>query len=447
MRIPDLPVAANIGQAWLNEKTAIRRQLVSIRETQRMSTTIQADTPQATPVAANVAARKPPAADRRFARYLALDDFEAAAKRHLPRMLYGFISGGAETNAARQANLDSYQDYAFIPRVLADVSRRSHGKMLFGRAHAAPFGIAPMGASAICAYRGDLVFAQAAAAANIPMILSAASLIKLEEIRAAGPTAWYQAYLPGDAARIEPLVDRVAAAGYEVFVLTVDVPVSANRENNVRSGFSIPIKPSAKLAWDVVAHPGWSVGTFARTVMQHGMPHFENMDATRGPPVISRNLERALGNRDQMSWEHVELIRRRWKGPFVIKGVLSVADARAAKDHGVDGIMVSNHGGRQLDGAIAPLRALPHIAEAARGMTVILDGGIRRGTDVLKALALGADFVFAGRPFLYAAAVGGEAGVRHAIELLSTEVSRDMALLGVSDLSEVRPELITRTRP
>jgi len=411
-----------------------------------MSSTIQADTPQATPAAPNVAVRKPPAPDRRFARYLALDDFETAARRHLPRMLYGFISGGVETNAAREGNLDSFQDYAFVPRMLVDTSRRSHGKMLFGRAYAAPFGIAPMGAAAICAYRSDLVFAQAAAAANVPMILSAASLIRLEEVRAAGPTAWYQAYLPGDASRIEPLVDRVAAAGYEVFVLTVDVPVSANRENNVRAGFSIPIKPSAKLAWDVVTHPGWSLSTFARTVVQHGMPHFENMDASRGPPVISRNLERALGSRDQLTWEHVRLIRRRWKGRLVIKGILSAADARAAKDCGVDGIMVSNHGGRQLDGAVAPLRALPQVAEAARGMTVILDGGVRRGTDVLKALALGADFVFLGRPFLYAASVGGEAGVRHAIELLAAEVGRDMALMGVSDLSEVRPELLTRTR-
>jgi L-lactate dehydrogenase (cytochrome) len=319
--------------------------------------------------------------------------------------------------------------------------------MLFGRAYAAPFGIPPMGASAICAYRGDLVFAKAAAAANIPMILSASSLIPLEEVHAANPAAWYQAYLPGDVSRIEALVDRVAAADYEVFVLTVDVPVSANRENNVRAGFSLPIKPSAKLAWEVLTHPAWSLGTLARTVMQHGMPHIENMDALRGPPIISRNLERALGGRDQLSWEHVKLIRRRWKGPLLIKGILSVADARAAKDHGVDGVMVSNHGGRQLDGAVAPLRMLPQIAEAVRGMTVILDGGIRRGTDILKALALGADFVFAGRPFLYAAAVGGEAGVRHAIELLSTEVSRDMALLGVNDLSEVRPELLTRTRP
>jgi L-lactate dehydrogenase (cytochrome) len=394
----------------------------------------------------NVAVRKAQAPDSRFAKMLALDDFETAARRHLPRMLYGFISGGAETNAAVRANRECFEDYSFVPRVLADVSRRSHAKMLFGRSYAAPFGIAPMGAAAICAYRSDLVMARAAAAANIPMILSAASLIPLEEVREAGPTAWYQAYLPGEAARIEPLVDRVAAAGFEVFVLTVDVPVPANRENNVRNGFSIPIKPGPKLMWDVVTHPAWSLGTFARTVVKHGMPHVENMDASRGPPIVSRQFERALGQRDQLSWEHVKLIRRRWKGPLVIKGLMSAADARMAKDCGVDGLMVSNHGGRQLDSSIAPLRALPAVLEAARGMTVMLDGGVRRGTDVLKALALGADFIFLGRPFLYAASVGGEAGVAHAIGLLSSEIGRNMALLGVTDLSEVRPDLLVQNR-
>jgi len=406
-----------------------------------------ADQAASAPLARNVAVRSAAQTDPRLAGFLALDDFEVAARRHLPRMLYGFISGGAETNAAVRGNSESYTDYSFIPRVLTDVSGRNHHKMLFGHSYAAPFGIAPMGAAAICAYRSDLVMAQAAAAANIPMILSAASLIRLEEVRAACPTAWYQAYLPGEAARIEPLVDRVAAADYDVFVLTADVPVPANRENNVRSGFSVPIKPSLKLFLDVLTHPAWSLGTFARTLLQHGMPHFENMDATRGPPIISRQLERAIGNRDQLSWEHVKLIRRRWKGPLVIKGVLSPADVRTAKDCGVDGVVVSNHGGRQLDGTIAPLRMLPQIVDAARGMTVMLDGGIRRGTDVLKALALGADFVFAGRPFLFAASVGGEAAVRHAIGILSSEIARNMALLGVRELSEVRAELLTRTRP
>ena len=390
----------------------------------------------------NVAVRSETQVPRHLAKFLALDDFEVAARRHLPRMLYGFIAGGAERNEAVRGNAESYADHAFVPRVLADVSARNTHKMLFGHSYAAPFGIAPMGASAICAYRSDLVMARAAASANVPMILSAASLIRLEDVRAEGPTAWYQAYLPGDEARIVALVDRVAAADFDVFVLTADVPVPANRENNIRTGFSVPIKPSLKLAWDVLAHPAWSLGTFARTVAQHGMPHFENMDATRGPPIVSRALERAVGNRDQLSWEHVKLIRRRWKGPLVIKGVLSPADVRMAKDCGVDGVIVSNHGGRQLDGAIAPLRALPGIVEAARGMTVMLDGGVRRGTDVLKALALGADFVFAGRPFLFAASVGGEAAVRHAIGILATEIARDMALLGVRELSEVSAGLL-----
>ncbi|MEW6450071.1 MAG: alpha-hydroxy acid oxidase [Pseudomonadota bacterium] len=407
-------------------------------------TVAQAD--KLSPDTRHIAVRQAPSADKRFAHYLALDDFEIAARRHLPRMLYGFVSGGAENNAALRANAESFLDYSFVPRVLTDVSRRNHTTTLFGRSYAAPFGIAPMGAAAICAYRSDIVMAQAAAASAIPMILSASSLIPLEDVRAAGPTTWYQAYLPGDVARIEPLVERVAAAGYETFVLTADVPVPANRENNIRSGFSVPIRPTPTLIWEILTHPSWAAGTLARTLLRHGMPHFENMDARRGPPIISRQLERAVGNRDQLSWDHVKLIRKKWQGPLVIKGILSAADARMAKDCGADGIIVSNHGGRQLDGAIAPLRVLPQIADAAGGMTVMLDGGIRRGTDVLKALALGAQFVFAGRPFLFAAAVGGTQGVQHAIQILCGEILRDMALLGVRNLSEVSPELVARTR-
>jgi L-lactate dehydrogenase (cytochrome) len=361
-------------------------------------------------------------------------------------MLYGFIAGAAENNAALRSNYESFLDYSFIPRVLTDVSKRSQAKTLFGRSYTAPFGIAPMGAASICAYRSDIVMARAAAAAGIPMILSASSLISLEEVRAAAPIGWYQAYLPGDAGRIESLVDRVAAAGYDTFVLTADVPVAANRENNVRNGFSVPIRPGPGLAWQGLTHPAWLIGTFLRTVCRHGLPHFENMDAKRGPPIISRNLERAIGNRDQLSWDHVRLIRKRWSGKLVIKGVLSVTDARIAKDCGTDGIIVSNHGGRQLDSAIAPLRVLPEIAAGASGMAIMLDGGIRRGTDVLKALALGADFVFVGRPFLFAAAIGGESGVRLAIDLLCSEISRNMALLGLRELSAIDRSYIDRAR-
>ena len=348
--------------------------------------------------AADIAVRRSKKVARGSDRYLSLEDFEAAARRHLPRMLYGFIAGGAETNASMRANSKSFQSYYFIPRVLTDVSTRSLRKTLLGRSYAAPFGIAPMGAGSICAYRSDIVMARAASDGDIPMVVSASSLIPLEEIRQAGPTTWYQAYLPGDPGRIQPLVERVAAAGYDTFVLTADVPVTANRENNIRNGFNVPIRPSFRLVWEGLTHPSWLLSTFARTIVMHGVPYFENMDATRGPPIISRHLERALGNRDQLSWEHVKLIRKLWKGAFIVKGILSVADARIAKDCGADGIIVSNHGGRQLDSSIAPLNVLPQIVEAVSDVAIMLDGGIRRGSDILKALALGADFVFVGRP-------------------------------------------------
>jgi L-lactate dehydrogenase (cytochrome) len=391
----------------------------------------------------NIAVRPSEKVARGADQYLSLEDFEAAARRHLPRMLYGFIAGGAETNASMRANSKSFQDYYFIPRVLTDVSARSHRKTLFGRSYAAPFGIAPMGAGSICAYRSDIVMARAASDGDIPMVVSASSLIPMEEIRQAGPTTWYQAYLPGDPGRIQPLVERVAAAGYDTFILTADVPVAANRENNIRNGFNVPIRPSVRLVWEGLTHPSWLLGTFARTIVMHGVPYFENMDATRGPPIISRQLERALGNRDQLSWEHVKLIRRLWKGTFIVKGILSVADARIAEDCGVDGIIVSNHGGRQLDSSIAPLNVLPQIVEAVNDMAIMLDGGIRRGSDILKALALGADFVFVGRPFLFAAAVDGQRGVCRAIDLLCSEISRNMALLGLHDLLDIRPDFVT----
>jgi L-lactate dehydrogenase (cytochrome) len=391
-------------------------------------------------------ARPKPAAPRHLRRFLALHDFEATARRHLPRMLYGFVSGGVETDWTLRENRAAFGDWAFVPRVLVDTSGRSTATTLFGREYAAPFGIAPMGASALIAYRGDLVLAQAAAAANIPMIMSASSLIPLEEVRRNGPNTWYQAYLPGERARIEPLVDRVAAAGFDTFVLTVDVPVSANRENNIRNGYAIPLKPNLRLAWEGITHPRWLLGTLLRTIARHGMPHFENMDAGRGPPIVSRTLMRAFGERDRLNWQHLELIRRRWKGRLVVKGVLAAADARIARESGCDGVIVSNHGGRQLDGAIPSLHALPEVAAEAGGMTVMLDSGVRRGTDVLKALALGARFVFVGRPFLCAAALGGEAGVAHAIRLLAEEVNRDMALLGINRLSELGSALIRRVR-
>ena len=381
-----------------------------------------------------LAGRLPPKALRRI---LCLDDFEAAAEAHLPRPLFGYIAGAAETNLSHRGNRQTFSHFRFVPRVMVDISRRSMARTLFGQTYCAPFGIAPLGLSALTAYRGDVVLASAAAQAGVPMIMSGSSLIRLEEVAAASPQAWFQAYLPGDEASISALIERVVQAGFRTLVITVDTPVAANRENNVRAGFSTPLRPSLRLAWEGMTHPRWSITTFARTILRHGMPHFENNYANRGAPILSPNVERDFSDRGHLNWRHFALIRAQWKGHLVVKGVLSADDARIARDAGADAIIVSNHGGRQLDGAVSPLRVLPDVVAACPDIPVMLDGGVRRGSDVLKALALGAQFVFVGRPFAYAAAVGGQVGVAHAIHLLATEVSRDMAMLGVNSLDEI----------
>ena len=378
---------------------------------------------------------------------LCLDDFEPHARRMLPKPLFGYIAGASETGASLRGNAASFGRHAFRPRVLADVSKRSQRTHLLGRDYDAPFGIAPMGISALMAYRGDLVLAEAAEAAGIPMIMSGSSLIPLEEVAAAAPSAWFQAYLPGEPDRIDALVDRVAVAGFETLVLTVDTATLANRENNVRAGFSTPLRPSLALAWQGVSHPRWTALTFLRTIARHGVPHFENSYATRGAPILARSVMRDFGKRDHLNWTHLEQIRRRWRGKLVVKGVIRAEDAVAAVERGVDGIVVSNHGGRQLDGTMAPLDALPAVADAVSGQAaVMIDGGVRRGSDVLKALALGADFVFVGRPFLYAASAFGRAGADRAGAILKEEIHRNMALLGINRVSELDATALTRSR-
>lgn len=409
---------------------------------QELTTSLPARDEATRPI--DIAARQGAKPPRVLRRMLALDDFEEAARRYMPRPIYGYVTGGSETNAALRGNRAQWDELAFVPRVLLDVSARTQKATLFGRAYDAPFGIAPMGGTAMAVYEGDLALARGAAQANIPMILSGAALTALERVRAEGPTAWFQAYLPGETGPITQLVERVARAGYDTLVLTVDVQVMANRENNVRSGFHTPLRPNLRLAWDALLRPRWLFGMLLRTLLLHGMPYFENM----GPrvPLLSRTGERDRGRRDRLAWKHLELMRRLWKGRLVVKGILDKNDARICRESGVDGVIVSNHGGRQLDGAVAPLRALPGIAGEARGMTVMMDSGVRRGTDVLKALALGAQFVFIGRPFLYAAAIAGVPGVAHAIKLLRDEIDRDMALIGVTSLAEMRRELLTPAR-
>lgn len=370
-------------------------------------------------------------------RIYSLDDFENAARRHLPRPIFGYVNGAAETNKSLRDNREAFGEWGFVPGVLIDVSRRDPSVGLFGRRYAMPFGIAPMGIAALWAYRGDLVLAAGAAEANIPFIMSGSSLIRLEDVATQSPGSWFQAYLPGDQAQIDALIERVRLAGFETLVITVDIPVAANRENNLRTGFSTPLRPGPRLAWDGISHPRWTLGTFLKTIRRHGMPHFENNYATRGAPILSPDVVRDYSDRSHFTWAHLARIRDNWKGNLVVKGILRTDDARRARDTGADAIVVSNHGGRQLDGTVSPLRVLPDIVAACPDLPILMDSGVRRGTDILKALALGARMVFVGRPFAYAASVGGQDGVKRAIALLSNEVSIDMAMVGITKLSEL----------
>ena len=378
----------------------------------------------------------------RLGKILCLDDFEVMARRHLPAPVFAYVAGGVERNQSLRANGCAFERHEFVTRVLVDTSKRSTESTLFGKTWSAPFGIAPMGLCALSAYRGDLVLASAAARENVPMIVSGSSLIRMEEIAKACPESWFQAYLPGAEAEIVALIERVKAAGYRTLVVTLDASIASNRENNIRAGFSTPLRPSARLAWQGLTHPRWLFGTFLRTLVRHGMPHFENNFARRGAPILSATVLRDFSDRGHLGWQHIQLIRRMWPGTLVLKGILDVRDARSALEHGADGIIVSNHGGRQLDSTVAPMRVLRAIVDACPDVPVMIDSGFRRGTDVLKALALGARFVFVGRPFNYAAAVGGEHGVRRGISLLREEISRDLAMLGVSTTSEVRGDLM-----
>lgn len=373
---------------------------------------------------------------------LSLGDYEDLARRFLPRPLFGYVSGACEDNQTLDANRAAIRRVALVPRVLRDMAGRDQRCSLFGDSWNSPFGIAPMGLSALIAMRGDVVLARAAHAEGVPMLVSATSLIRLEEVRAVSPSCWFQAYLPADREWIDGMIARVSAAGFGTLVVSVDVPVIGNRENLTREGFSTPLKPSLRLALDGITHPRWLVGTFARTLVRHGMPAFENSSATRGAPVIARNVERSFGQRDRLTWEGIARIRDQWRGRLIVKGVLHPDDVRLARETGADAVILSNHGGRQLDGAIGTLDALPGAVAAAEAMPVLIDSGFRRGSDILKAIALGARMVLIGRPFLYAAAVHGEAGVRHAIGLLHAEIDRNMALLGANRLDELGPDFL-----
>lgn len=274
-------------------------------------------------------------------------------------------------------NLKAFDRWCLSPKVLVDVSHRSQAIDLFGKTFAAPIGVAPMGIVSLCSYDGDRRLAKAAAAAGVPYVLSGASTTRLEDVLKVNASAWFQAYLSSKWEATEPLLRRVWAAGCQTLVVTVDVPVAATRAMELRAGFSVPLRPSRKLALGGMARPRWLAGTLARTLLLKGMPHFENLRAERAGPLFSTALDHRA-SRAEFSWPQLQQVREAWKGQLVVKGLLRPSDAILAASLGVNGIVVSNHGGRQLDGAVAPMSVLRDMVKTVPGIAVMVDGGFRR---------------------------------------------------------------------
>ncbi|NYT61164.1 alpha-hydroxy-acid oxidizing protein [Alcaligenaceae bacterium] len=370
--------------------------------------------------------------------YFSVADFEAAARRLLPRAVYGYVVGGTEDGLTVNANRQCFDQLMFRPRGLMGVAARSQTVQLWDRSYPSPIGIAPMGITAICRRQCDMELAKAARAKGLPFVLSGVSNTPLETIQAAtGGGTWYQGYFPGDTERLERIIDRLRKADIDVLVVTSDTPVAANRENNERNGFTLPFRPSWPLFWDGVRHPRWSYQVFLKTLLNEGIPRLANLYEEIGPPITREPKQGFRGGRDLLTWDHLSWLRERWPGKLVVKGILHPDDAIEAVDRGMDGIIVSNHGGRQLDGALPALTALPGIkAVVPEPFPVMIDGGFRRGTDVLKAVALGARMVFVGRPALYGATVAGQQGVAKVLDMFSTEIDRNLALLGCPDIKD-----------
>jgi len=368
-----------------------------------------------------------------------IEDLRRIAAARLPRIAYDFLERGAEEEATLAANRAAFERIRFQPRTLVDVSKRSQKKTLWGKTFDAPFGVAPTGASGMYCFDADVKIARAARRANLPCVLSTASFVPMERvIEEAGGTLWFQLYMSKDLETAERLVRRALAAGFEALVMTTDIPVAGNREFNRRNKFEIPLHLGPRQMLDGLLHPHWLLGVFLRTLLTSGIPRFQNLDVQVGGRIVSTTLSGFRERRDALNWEDFAWLRRLWPRKLFVKGILTVEDAQLALRHGADGIFVSNHGGRQLDGAPSPIEILPRIVEAVGGrLAIMVDSGFRRGTDIVKALALGADMVFVGRATLYGASAGEEEGVLRALDLLKSEVDRVMALIGCPTLESL----------
>ncbi|MDR5758756.1 alpha-hydroxy acid oxidase [Caballeronia sp. LZ035] len=359
-----------------------------------------------------------------------IEDLRAMAAQRVPNFCFEYVEGGAEEEATLRRNRDVFAEIAFRPRSLVDVSKRDIGIDLFGKRSAAPFMIAPTGFSGLLSHEGDIALASAAAAAGIPFILSNASTVPLERvIERAGGRVWMQVYMYRTRDFVAKLAERAHHAGVEALVVTTDSAIYGKREWDLRN-YARPLKLDLRNTLDVLAHPRWMMDV----LWPHGMPRFANLgdllppgqDSVRGAAsALAKELDPSL------SWEDIRWLRDRWPGRLIVKGLLHPDDAVRAASLGADGIVLSNHGGRQLDGAVSAMDVLPDVVDAVKGrLAVMLDGGFRRGGDIVKAMAYGADAVLVGRATTYGLAAGGRAGVDRAIEILMTEVDRVVGLLG-----------------
>lgn len=375
---------------------------------------------------------------------LNIEDLRGIAERRLPRIAYDFLERGVEDDVTLAANRAVFERIHFKPRTLVDVSGRSRQVTLFGKTYTSPFGIAPTGAAGLYCFEADIALARAAEAAGVPFVLSTASFVALERVaREAGGAKWFQLYMSKDRESASGLVARARDAGYEALVVTTDIPVAGNREYNRRNGFEIPFRLNLGNMIDGALHPHWLLNVFVRTMLDSGVPRFRNLDTNVGGRIVAKNLSEFRARRDALDWSDIAWLREFWPRKLLVKGVLTVDDALLAAQYGADGIFVSNHGGRQLDGAVSPVEVLPEIVAAVGDrLAIIVDSGFRRGSDIVKALALGADMVFVGRAALYGATAGGEAGVRRALEILASEVDRVMALIGCTDIASLTPEYL-----